>query len=182
MALFDKWFGKKEETTRDALSVTIKDLEIGDIVDYFMKSWEVKEVFKYDWGNNSFTKEYQLFDGTETVFLHVEEDDKVELSLTRSISLNVINPLLRSIIIDNDEPPATIEYSGTTYFKQEEAQGHVSDASEDFENESAFVSWDYTDRKEKKILTLERSGEQDFDAFIGENVDAYEFSNIVPKN
>ncbi len=182
MALFDKWFGKKEEETRDASSVTIKDLEIGDIVDYFMKSWEVKEVFKYDWGNNNFTKEYQLFDGTETVFLHVEQDDQLELSLTRNISLNVVNPMLRQIIIDNDEPPTTIEHDNTTYFKQEEAQGHVSDASEGFEDGSAFVSWDYTDRKEKKIFTIVRSGEQEFDAYIGENVDSYEFSNIIPKN
>lgn len=182
MALFDKWFGKKKEETRDSSSVTVADLRIGDFVDYFMKSWEVKEVFRYDWGNNDFTHEYQLFDGTETVFLHVEEDDQIELSLVRSISLNTVNPMLRNIIIDNDEPPATIDYEGKTYYKQEEAQGHVSADSEDNENHSAFISWDYTDKLEKRVLCIERSGEQEFDAFFGEYVESYEFSNIIPKS
>lgn len=182
MALFDKWFGKKEEDTRDSSKLSVVDLRVGDFVDYFMKSWEVREVFRYDWGNNDFTHEYQLFDGTETIFLHVEEDDELELSIARSVSLNTINPMLRNTIISEDEPPASIEFDGTTYFKQEEAQGHVTEDGEDNEHASAFISWDYCDRLEKKLLTIERHGEQEFDAFVGEYVEKYEFSNIIPKS
>ena len=182
MAFFDKWFGKKEEETRDSSTLSVKNLKTGDFIDYFMSSWEVKNVFHYDWGNNYSSLEYQLYNGKETLFLHVNDDLELELCITKAIAINKINPMLRNIVIDNDEPPSTLDFEGVTYIKQEESQGHVSEESEDFEESYAFVMWDYADKDDKKVLSIVRNGEQDIDAYVGENVDDFEFSNIIPKS
>ena len=53
MGLFDR-FKKKEEPHYDPSNLQIKDLRVGFMFDYDMKTWAIKEEYEYDWGRQLF--------------------------------------------------------------------------------------------------------------------------------
>jgi hypothetical protein len=44
-----------------------------------------------------------------------------------------------------------------------------------------LLEWCFEDESGKKLLTIEQWGEDEFEAFIGEQVEEYQFSNILPR-
>ena len=50
--MFD-FLRKRKKVSYDVTNLSLKDLDVGFIFDYDMKSWVVQEVYKYDWGNNN---------------------------------------------------------------------------------------------------------------------------------
>lgn len=173
MGLFD-FFTKKDEPQAER---TLLSLKKGDILDYYLKSWEVKSVGEYDWGNNIFSKEYELDSGDEQVFLHVTENMKC--SVTKEVPIATVNSDIKNRIVDTDEPQREFSYKGVIYALFESGQGYYT---EDDDDGSEFVSWDFTDSEEKHLLSISRWGEMDIVAFAGEFVKAIEFSNIIPKS
>ena len=84
MGLFDR-FKKKEEPSYDPTNISVRDLDMGFVLDYDMKTWVVKGVYDYDWGDNFFTREYKIDSGEEQLFLSVEDDDELEIVFLRKI-------------------------------------------------------------------------------------------------
>ena len=70
-------FKKKPEVKYDVTNLSVKDLDLGFIFDYDIKSWVVEEVYEYDWGNNNFAKGFKVNSGDEVAFLGVEDDGDV---------------------------------------------------------------------------------------------------------
>lgn len=173
MGLFD-FLSKKKAPQAERTLLTMKK---GDIVDYYLKSWEVKSVGDYDWGNNIFSKEYELDSGDEKLFLHVTENMKC--SVTKQVPIAKINSELKNRIVGTDEPQREFSYNGDIYALFESGQGYYSEEAEDA---SAFVSWDFTDKEEKKLISISRWGEMDIESFVGTFVEPLEFSNIIPKS
>ena len=180
MGFLDKLFNKKKEPTTFSGDLTIWDLKKGYLVDYFMESWEVRNQSTYDWGNNFISKEFELNNGKETIYFHVAKNNGFECSVTREVSLRKINSQLKEQIVDHDGPFKTLEYEGIKYYLEDEGEAHVSTTGEN--GSSRMVSWDYEADNEKNILSIGRWGRTDIEAYIGEVVNDYEFSNIIPKN
>ncbi len=181
MGLFDFFRDKKEsEDHKPSDQLTVSDLKKGYIIDYFMKSWEVKACYEYDWGNNFFSKEFKLDAGDEVIYLSVEEDDEITLAVSRGVPLMSIDKNLKYNIIDRDEPGIReIVYKGKVFYYNESSQGIQRDL--DYYNEPhKFVAWEYTDEEEKEFIYISRWGEEEIEAAHGEYVENYEFSNILP--
>lgn len=180
--ILNKLFGKRSDkkSERSSLDLTMADLKPGYFVDYFMKSWEVKKVYLYDWGNNSFSKEYLLDDGSGQVYVHVEEDEKLEIVVSMKTKLSDLSPDVKVHMREYDEPPKTLQYNGEQYDFDSENLAHCKEEDDDDEDYSELVSWQYMDKKEKSILTIDRWGEYDIEVYIGKVVEEFEFSNIVP--
>ena len=81
-------------------------------------------------------------------------------------------------IIDNEDPPDKVVYEGNTYYLEED------DIGEYFKGNSKeglkFVVWDFIDNKQEKQLSTEQWGETKFDVTLGQEVEEYQFSNILP--
>ena len=48
------------------------------------------------------------------------------------------------------------------------------------DEEQQFIIWNYLDEPEEHTLSIEQWGEDAFDAAVGEFVEEYQFSNILP--
>ena len=68
MGLFD--FFKKE---KEIVDLTVQNLSVGCILEYDLQSWIVKDKTEYDWGNNQFSFEYTIENGSDSSFLHVNK-------------------------------------------------------------------------------------------------------------
>lgn len=179
MGLFDI-FKKKKKEEYDPNNIRITDLKKGFMLDYDMKTWEVKEMYEYDWGDNFFSFEYKLDCGDDVVYLSVEQEDDVELSIMRKVKIRAVGEDLPEEIAKNEVPPKKLNYNGLTFYKDGESPGYFRNMDEKPEESTEFISWDYYDESEKNVITIEQWGEREFEAAVGIVAQEYEFSNILP--
>ena len=184
MGLFDAFKKKEKDPSYDPSNITITDLDEGFVFEYDLKTWKVEEAYEYDWGSNYFSKEFKISDGSETLFLEVEEDDELEVSLHKKVKVPVIDPDLPDRMVKKGKPPKKLKYQGVTYYRDEESPGYFRNMADDKEEKdswSELISWSFYDENEEKILTIEQWGERQFEASQGEYIEPYEVSNILPK-
>lgn len=178
MGLFSNLFGKKEEGPSYD-EINIHNLETGYLLEFDLKVWEVKNVYEYDWGNNFFTVEYQLDNGEEVINLHVEEDDELELSVSRAKNVNAIDPNLRTHIVDSDTAPKQIVYDGKTYYLDDESPAGFRNLNESTWHD--FVNYDYVTEDEKHFINIEQWAEGKVQAAVGTYHKEFEFSNFLAR-
>ncbi len=176
MGIFDFLKKKKSEVK---INFTLNELEKGFMVDYFMKTWEVKKVYTYDWGNNFFSKEYFMDAGNETMYLSVEEEDELVCSTWQKIAMEDVNSNLVNQITKNDEAPDRLDYKGKTYYRKESSMGICYE--NDNEEGSELVNWMYVEPSSKEMLSIDRWGEESYGAAVGSYIKEFEFSNILPR-
>jgi len=172
------FFKKKSEPEPLSLNVRLRDMKAGYMVDYDMKMWEVSAAHYYDWGQSLITWEWQMKGPDETVYLSMESDDEASWSLSRKIQFGRLGPNTRKSLMENGDPPDEIELDGVRYCLEEMAGGHFYENGQEPGRE--MLSWDFEDETGRRFLSIEQWGENDFEASLGEMVEEYQFSNILP--
>lgn len=171
---------KKEETGPDPLSqMTLRNLQKGYFLDYDMKTWEVTAYNYYEWGRDDITHEWQLKSHDETIYLERETDDEDVWAISRKIPVGRVGHDIIRQIVETDDPPDTIAFEGTTFYLEESGAGHFYKEGQG--QGQGFVVWDYVDDSGKQLLSIEQWGEEEFEAALGEPVEEYQFSNILPR-
>lgn len=178
MGLRDLFGSRKEEDNFDPLAdLTLSKLRVGYFVDYNLQTWEVTAYNKYDFGEGEITEEWELTSGREVCYLERSEDDEVYWTLNRKIPIGALGKV-RQTIIDTDEAPEEIQYKEKTFYLDETGSGYM------FPNgqgpSQPFVYWEFVDEDDEQFITVEQWGETDFEAAVGEYVEEYQFSNILP--
>ena len=173
------FFKKKKEPDYDPLNIRVTDLKLGFIFDYDLKSWEVVEEYTYDWGDNYFSKEYKISTGADILFLSVDEDDILELTLQKKIKLSSIDGDIEGEIINKKIPPKKVIYKGVDYYRDSESPGYfkVENSDKDWVE---FISWAYYNEEEDRVLTIEQWDDREFEASYGKVIKEYEISGITP--
>ncbi len=177
MGLFDRF--KKDKTNYDVTNMKVTDLDQGFIFEYDLKTWEVVEVYKYDWGDNEFSFEYKISCENETRFLSVEDDDELFLVISNKENVRKINEDLPELLAD-EKPPKKITYNDKEFFLDEESPGYFCNLTRDKKNWIEFICWTYIDSAEKEVVEIEQWGEKEFEASAGIVIKPFEISNIIP--
>ncbi len=173
------WFKKKKEEEYD-IDITLSKMKEGYILDYDLKTWEVTEVNKYDWGNGVFSYEWELKSENETLYLEKEEDDdEVEWIAAKKVPFRSLDPGLGKYIQEKGDPPDEFNYNGVTYYIEDSGGGYFCKGGGD--QGAEFLFWDFVDQAEEKIVTIEQWAEERFEASVGKYVEEFEFSNILPR-
>lgn len=175
--LFQK---KTEEPLYDPLNIKVTDIQKGFLVEFDFKPWIVTAVYEYDFGDNFFTKEFKLECENETMFLHVEKDDDLYLTLTQKVKVRAINEDIPEIIKETEAPPKKLIYNGVTYFRENETPGYFHDTDDDNDTWVEFIGWDYYDESEKLYFCIEQWGDDEFEAAVGKVIQEHQLSNILP--
>ena len=182
MGLFDFLKKKEQEPDYDPTNLQITDLKKGFILDYDMRTWEVKGEYTYDWGKSYYTREFKLDDGTETIYLHIDDNDDLSLSVSRKIKVRSVDEDIPDHIKKNEAPPKKLLYENKTFYLESDSAGYFHD-EEDEDTDSNWyelMSWEYQDDEGKHILSIEQWDVLEFEAAFGKVVKAYEFSNLLP--
>jgi len=178
--MFDFFKKKKEKPQYDVTNLSVKDLDVGFIFDYDMKSWVVKEVYGYDWGNNSFTREYKVDSGDEVAFLDVEDDDELSLVMSKPTTLRKIEEDVADKITKKGKPPKKIHFEGDLYYKEEDSAGYFKNVAKESYDWEEFITWDYINENETHVVSITQWDEQTIEASAGLIVKPYQISNIIP--
>ncbi len=178
MGLFDKLKGrlsKEEETLPD---LVLKNMKPGWLVDFDLKTWEVKAYNTYDWGGD-ISHEWQLISGDDVRYLELEVDDTEFWSFSYKIGFGLLGPKVLKAIKENGDPPEEIVYDGETFYMEEMAGGHFHKDGRGEGQE--LLRWSYENDPGTKYLGIEQWGENSFEASMGEQVEEYQFNNILPR-
>nr|WP_320117569.1 DUF4178 domain-containing protein [uncultured Marinifilum sp.] len=179
MGLAD-FFKRKKQPKYDSTNIRVSDLDIGFVFEYDLESWVVQACYEYDWGDNFFTQEFKIFNGSKTLFLSVEDDDELSLSVSSKIKTRQLGAHVHEDLLNNQKAPASFEYDGRKYFFEKEAPGYFNDVAKG-EEWLEFMSWDFEDESGEFIVTIEQWDEKEFEASAGKVIKEFEISNILPK-
>lgn len=182
MGLFDFFKKKAPEPSYDVTNLSVRNLGKGFILDYNLKSWEVTEVYRYDWGSHNFSNEYKLDSGDEVVYLHVEDDGELNLTVTKPIKIRKLDEDIIDKTIEMEHPPKKLTYEGVKYHLHTDCAGYFNDVSAGKEDWEELIAWEYYDDEEENILSITQWGEREFDAAVGKVINEFEISNIIPGN
>ncbi len=158
--------------------LTLARIQVGYMIDYDMKTWQVEAYHYYDWGHGEITHEWQLKSHDDTIYLERESDDEDAWAISRKVSLGRLGAGVREHLKTNDDPPDEIVYEGVTYYLEEWAGGNFHKNGKGPAQE--MLAWDYEDDTGQKFLSIEQWDEEDFEAAVGEPVEEYQFTNILP--
>ena len=173
-------FRKSEKTEIDPLhDLVVHKMEMGWIVDYDLKNWEVAAVHRYDFGDGDIVKEWELRSGTEIIFLEYENEDGEFYSVSRKMTLGKIEGNIRSHLQAHDNPPEQLTYNGDAYYLDEDGGGLFFKNGQEPGQE--FIFWTYTDEAGEKFVTIEQWGASEYAAFAGDYAEEFQFSNILPR-
>lgn len=179
MGLFDFFQKKKSDQQAESLvNLTLDNLKVGGMVDYDLKSWEVTACHYTDWGDGSKTEEWQLTSFDDIIYLEKSVDDEEKWCISRKITFNLLDPDIAKNIINSGDPPQMVTYKDVSYHLEESGGGHFF--KDGVGSGLPMLAWDYCDDSGRKYLTIEQWGEKEFEASIGEPVEAYQFTNILP--
>ena len=179
MGIFDIF--KKKGPDYDPADLKIDDLRPGFLFEYDLKSWVIREEYKYDWGDHYFTKEFKIDSGTDMAFLHIDNNDNLFITLTRKVRIRSIREDIPDKIKEKDRPPKKLEYQGKTFYLEGTNPGYYNqDPSSN--NWAELISWDYYDKSGEHTIAIEQWGENEFEASYGDVVKDFEISNIIPGN
>ena len=179
MGIFDLFRKKAKAPKYDVTNLKVTDLDQGFIFDYNMKSWQVKEVYQYDWGNHNFSKEYKTDAGDEVMFLEIEEGAELSLSVMKSIKIQTLGNDIIDKTIKKNRPPKRLILDGTEYHLDTDSAGYFNNITKGAGEWEELISWTYYDDTDK-VISITQWGERDFEAAAGKLIKPFEISNIIP--
>lgn len=154
--------GKKQPKALPRNSTrTLLNIQVNDIVSHFTRDYLVEGKMTYnDDGDEWYT--YMLVDGDDTVWLSVEEDDRLEASLYRDVS----------DLSFSSRPPEHVEYDGARFELEEWGRAKVSRVGQTGDKKGGTLSVTYYDYEAPggRYLSVEQWGEGEFEVSVGESV------------
>ncbi|MDC1106232.1 DUF4178 domain-containing protein [Prolixibacteraceae bacterium] len=178
MGILDFLRGEKAPSY-DPTNIKITDLDEGFVFDYDLQSWTVKRKSIYDWGDNSFSYEYQIFNGTKTMSLSVEEDDEVTVEISTPISITKVDDTLPQYINTHEKAPYSIQFEQKEYRLVSESPGYFQeDSNSEWEE---LITWRYESRDSNKLIYIDQWDDMEFEVSISYSIKPYEISNILPR-
>lgn len=106
--------------------------------------------------------EYMLVDGDDTVWLSVEEDDRLEAALYRTVT----------DLTFSSKPPEFVEYEGERFELEEWGRAKVTRIGETGDKRGGTLSVTYYDYEAPggRLLSVEQWGEGEYEVSVGESI------------
>ena len=169
-------FGGSEE--KDEVRIpTLETMIVGDMLDYDLKTWQVVAFNTYDYEGDK-TREWEIKSGDELRFLENGRDgSQVWWTLTELVETGQIGGDPVGAVRRGEDPPEEVILDGVLYRATECSTGLLYPDGKGPESE--FVCWSY-ETDDGKMLALNQWGENEFNAYRGEYVEEYQFTDILP--
>ena len=167
--------GKAQEEVK--IDYEVADLKKRYILDYDMRSWEVKDTMIYSWDGGFKTYEYTISDGTEKQYLNYENDDD-NLSIYVDGSIQEIWPEATQLMRNGSKlADMTFHYDGEKYHFKGQGSASVKSSSESFN----MKNWLFETASKDHLVSFNIYEDDSVDAYIGKPIKSFEISNILPR-
>ena len=175
----------RKMTPLDPYSITLESLKMGFLVDYKAETFEVVGEFQYDWEDESSEKLYKVREmgGLDSFFLMVQrEGSALMVYKTQPVNIYALKEDLDREIQEYKRPSNIIRYQDAAYFREYSKMGYSFNLENKKQPPQEVITWKYFDDVRKKVIRIEKHGESEFKAFVGEVVLPTAFAEIMPNN
>jgi len=158
------------------MNIQFKDLNIGFIVDYDLKTYQVKGGGECDLEGNIFRR-FKLSDGKEEVDIFYDARGKVYR--VGEFNIKTLGEV-DDEILDKGNPPDEIEYKDRKYFLDKKYDGQGRDLASNSHDWHRMIGWFYDSEDMKDILFIGQKGLKDLVSFTLHEISELDFTNILP--
>ena len=186
-----KKFLKKQEFPKprklhpiDPDSITLESLQLGYMLEHKTDTYEVVNEHQCDWDDQTTTKVYKLREvgGINSIFLISQrEGNALMVYKTQPVNIFALKEDLDQEIQEYKRPSNILRYQDHTYFREYSRTGFNFNMEMLKQPPQEIVSWKYFDDVRKRIIRIDKLGEHEYQAFVGEMVVPGEFYNVMPK-
>lgn len=140
---------------------SLMTIKVNDIVTHFTRDYLVEGKMTYNDDGDEWY-EYMLVDGDDTVWLSVEEDDRLEAALYRTVT----------DLTFSSKPPEFVEYEGERFELEEWGRAKVTRIGETGDKRGGTLSVTYYDYEAPggRLLSVEQWGEGEYEVSVGESI------------
>ena len=168
---FKKGQNKQPKALPMPAARTLLTLQVNDIVTHFTSDYLVEGKLTYNDDGDEWY-EFMLTDGDDTVWLSVEEDDRLEAGLFR-----VVEDLKFK-----SKPPEHIEYDGHRYELEEWGRASVTRVGQTGIKKGMSCTYYEYEAPGDHYLTVEQWGEGEFEVAVGRSVNPTELELLPGDN
>lgn len=158
----------------------VADLEEGYIFEYNLETWMVDKEWNYDWGDGFYSKEWEITTGSKRLYLFYDDNDGVEISVSKEINILQELNYVREEIINKDFPSQSFAFENQNWKLVEESPGLMNQKGK--ENVIELVCWTFKNSNQTEFISFNRTGEKNIQGFKGKYLKEFEFSNILPSS
>lgn len=169
----------------DPDSITLESMKLGFLLDYDTETYEVVNEFQYDWEDNSSEKLFKVREmgGLNSFFLMTQrEGSTLTIFKVQPVNIFALKEDLDREIQEYKRPSNIIRYQDVAYFREYSKTGFSFNFEQKKPIAQEVISWKYFDDIRNKVIRIEKHGQNDFKAFVGEMIDPKHFANVMPGN
>jgi len=167
MGLFDFFKKRKKEDVN--IDFSLKNLKVGAVFDFDGETWEVESIGEYDYGG-SVEKEWKIKSATKEGFL---SSDGEHIYFFVKTTLDDFKPEPISYLKSHNDFPQEVEYKNKKYILKYSASAYYIKTFE----RAPVIIWDF--ERNGEILEVLQWGEEEFEIFLGREVQEWEIDSIL---
>ncbi len=166
----------------DPSNLSIKNLKKGYLIDFDLKTWEVKNEYQIDWLKKTSSKELVIINDLKELILNIEISDQNKLIAVLSRkSIHQIDSTIENQILKLHTPPVKITFEGKTYYKESENKGIIFNISNNTSPPTLVNSILYFDDSREYIFRIDIANQDKCLGYAGRLYLKESFSEILPK-
>ncbi|NME67062.1 DUF4178 domain-containing protein [Flammeovirga aprica] len=165
----------------DPTSIGINDIQLGYLIDYNLKTYQVVEHYQLSSNNETEEEKLVLLSGiNELVLFKYFDQVNLKIRVTEKVNIYSIDEGLDTEILLKQQPKAILTVNGKRYYRDANHTGSFYSFTENKVTHK-YSRWEYYDESRVEYLTIEQIGAKNFHAYIGKLVHETDFSDILPK-
>lgn len=168
-------------TDDDPTRLSVAELQTGFLMDYGLKTWQVKNEIQYDWENGNSEKEFKIASGSEILHILVGYEGDLLLTYVGSpINIFSINENLDKYILQNQSPPNILQYGDLKFYKESYKVGMAFNRGAAQTQGTKVLVWDLLDQSRRYLLRIEQTGRNQFRGLLANETSQNDFMEILP--
>lgn len=164
----------------DPLNIQLKDVSIGFIFDYDLKTWQVASGNEFKI-RDILLRLFNITDGKDykTVFYNVSSNQAFEAEI---FDIRRINSEFQKKVLDENQTPKELIKNELIYSLEKEEQGNIRDLQSNAHDWNLALIRVYQHYQSMQSIYVVQKNMNEFMSFALKLINANDFTNILPKN
>lgn len=168
--MFDKLFGGNKNS--------ITQLNKGYTFEYQKITWEVLDVYEYQWREGDISKEFKVMGGSQTAYIELEEDDgETTCIFSVEIDKDQISPNFTPEDFEGEDILGELDYAGRRYRLEEINEGYYKNLT-GMEPSQKLTNYGFYDGEHFVAIAQWDDGTMDYS--VGQEIDPTKIKKIKP--
>ena len=180
MSIFKRLFGRSKNDSQEDVKVDyeVKDLKKGFILDYDLRSWEVRDTMIYRWDNGVEDLEFTIFDGKEELYLnYVKSNDGISMYWAEKLDAVWQDARSKMRYEPDRMGDSSFVYNGHEFRFAGEGYARVRSSKETFD----MQNWLFECTDGENLVSFNKYEDGSMEVYVGKHLANHEVSNILPR-